>query len=53
MMTNNIDPIKDSVDPLAELFIEHSHLTPAQATAMATALLEFCWGADAVTSERD
>jgi hypothetical protein len=52
-MNDNIDPIVDSIEPLAELFLEYTHLTPEQSKAMAGALLEFVWGADAVGARWD
>jgi hypothetical protein len=48
-----IDPIVDSIEPLAELFIEYTHLSPEQAKAMAAGMLEFVWGADAVGARWD
>lgn len=53
IMSTNIDPIADSVEPLAELLMDHSHLSPQQAEACARALLEFCWASDLATAERD
>lgn len=53
MTSPGIDPIVDSIEPLAELFLEYTHLSPDQAKAFAAALLEFTWGADAVPARWD
>lgn len=47
MTFDTIDPIEDSVEPLAELLLDHTFLSPTQATAVAIGILEFAKTADA------
>ena len=53
LVTSNLDPVADSIEPLAELIMNHSHLSPQQAEAVVRTMLDGLWSADAFTSERE
>lgn len=50
-MFDTVDPIENSVEPLAELLLDYTLLSPTQATAVAVGILEFAKTADAYQEE--
>jgi hypothetical protein len=51
MTYETVDPIENSIEPLAELLLDYTTLSPKQATAVAAGILEFAKTADAYQEE--
>lgn len=51
--SGDVDPIENSVDSLAEMFMEYTDLTVTEAQRVARNVLEFARVTDLDTAERD